>query len=279
LPTPPALATVVDGESLLNDGTGLVLFAIAVRAVSDPLAPADAVISFVGTIVLSAAIGLASGIVAARLMALVDDHLIEVTTSVVLAYGSYLLADQLHLSGVIATVCAAVVLGNLGPGRAMTGAGADAIDTVWEFLAYLLTAVVFLLVGLAIAPVRLAASALPIAWAVAAVLVGRALIVYVGLGGAARAGLPGIGPLPVGWLHVLFWAGLRGAVAVAMALALPATMPQRALLQDITFGVVLFTLLAQGTTIARVVAASRVSVPAAPRTAPQASLSPPFKRG
>ena len=250
-----SLATLVDGESLLNDGTGLVLFAIAVRAVTEPVGPAEAVLSFVAAVVFSAAIGLLAGLLAARLIGGVSDHLIELTISVVLAYGSYLVADHFGLSGVIATVTAAVVLGNYGPGRALTETGADAIDTVWEFLAYLLTALVFLLVGLAIPPARLLGSLGPIVWAVAAMLVGRALVVYVLLGAGSRfAPLPGLAAaMPGPWLHVLFWGGLRGAVAVAMALALPVDLPQRALLQDITFGAVLFTLLVQATTIGRVV--------------------------
>lgn len=252
----PALATMVDGESLLNDGTGLVLVAIALQVLVTPLAPAEAIWVFAATVALSVAIGLGSGYIAARLIGLVDDHLIELTMSVVLAYGSYLIADHFHLSGVIATVTAGVVLGNVGPGRAMSATGADAIDTVWEFLAYLLTAVVFLLVGLAIPPARLLGSLGPIAWAVVGALIGRAIVVYVLLGGVSRAApLPGLAErVPSGWLHVLFWSGLRGAVAVAAALALPDDVPQRALLQDITFGVVLFTLLIQGTTVGRVVA-------------------------
>jgi CPA1 family monovalent cation:H+ antiporter len=137
----------------------------------------------------------------------------------------------------------------------MSVTGENAIDTVWEFFAYLLTAVVFLEVGLAISPGRLVDSIVPIAWGVVGILVGRALVVYVLLGGASRLALrPGLAErVPSGWLHVLFWAGLRGAVAVAMALSLPADIPQRALLQEITFGVVLFTLLFQGTTVGRVV--------------------------
>jgi CPA1 family monovalent cation:H+ antiporter len=166
-----------------------------------------------------------------------------------------MLADVFHLSGVIATVTAAIVLGNVGPGRTMSEPGADAIDTVWEFFAYLLTAVVFLLVGLAIPPARLIDSVEPIAWGIVGILLGRALVVYVLLGGVSRlAPQPGLAErVPTGWLHVLFWAGLRGAVAVAMALSLPADIPQRALLQEITFGVVLFTLLVQGTTVGQVV--------------------------
>ncbi len=250
-----SLATMVDGESLLNDGTGLVIFAIAIRAVTEPVGPMDAVFSFIGAVTLSAAIGLGAGFLAARLVSGVTDHLVELTISVVLAYGSYLVADRLHLSGVIATVAAAVVLGNFGPGRALTASGADAIDTVWEFLAYLLTAVVFLLVGLAIPPDRLLGSVGPILWAMAGMVVGRALVIYVLVGAVSRlAPKPGLAaPVPGPWLHVMFWAGLRGAVAVAMALSLPVDLPQRALLQEITFGVVLLTLLVQATTIGRLV--------------------------
>jgi Na+:H+ antiporter len=264
LRVPPALSTMVDGESLLNDGTGLVLFAIAVQAVYAPIGPGEAIVTFVGTVAISVAIGLVTGFVATRVIALVDDHLIELTISVVLAYGSYIVADQFHLSGVIATVTAAIVLGNIGPGRAMTETGSDAIDTVWEFFAYLLTAVVFLLVGLAIPPARLVDSIGPISWGIVGILVGRALVVYLLLGGASRLALrPGLAtPVATGWLHVLFWSGLRGAVAVAMALSLPADIPQRALLQEITFGVVLFTLLVQGTTVGWIV--DRAITPDAP---------------
>ncbi len=274
LRVPPALSTMVDGESLLNDGTGLVLFAIAIGLVGAPLGPAEAAVTFIGTIALSVVIGLAAGALATRVIGLVDDHLVELTITVVLAYGSYMLADVFGLSGVIATVTAAIALGNVGPGRAMSESGADAIDTVWEFFAYLLTAVVFLLVGLAIPPDRLLDSLGPIAWGIVGILVGRALVIYVLLGGASRlARRPGLAEtVPGGWLHVLFWAGLRGAVAVAMALSLPADIPQRDLLQEITFGVVLFTLLVQGTTVGRVI--DRVIRPADPDPGPVVPPSP-----
>jgi monovalent cation:H+ antiporter, CPA1 family len=269
LSVPPQLATLVEGESLFNDGTGLVVFAIALGALSAPVSPVDALVAFAAAVVVSSAIGLAAGFVAARVMALVDDHLIELTISVVLAYGTYLVADGLHESGVIATVVAAIVLGDHRRRRSRDVAvggtpltiavaditAGDPLDTVWEFLAYLLTALVFLLVGLAFPIGELAGSLGWILWGVVGTLLGRAVVVYVLLGVGARL-MPIFGPrgaLPSGWLHVLFWSGLRGAVAVAMALALPASVPERALLQQITFGIVLFTLVVQGMTAGAVV--------------------------
>jgi CPA1 family monovalent cation:H+ antiporter len=254
LPVPRELATVVEGESLLNDGTGLVVFGLAVGAVAAPITPGEALLQFVVTIAGSALIGIVAGFVAIRLMALVDDHLIELTISVVLAYGTYLVADRLHESGIIATVLAAVVLGNYGKRRAMTLNGIDALDTVWEFLAYLLTALVFLLVGLAFPVSQLSGSLGWIGIGIVGTVVGRALVVYVLLGGASLFVPQARGrAIPSGWFHVLFWAGLRGAVAIAMALALPVTIPQRGLLQEITFGIVLFTLIVQGSLAAAVV--------------------------
>ena len=256
LTTDRALGTMVDGESLLNDGTGLVLFAIALELLTRPISAGEAVASFLGAVGFSVIIGLATGYLATRVVRLVDDFLVDLTVSVILAYGAYLLADEVHLSGVLATVTAAVVFGNIGPGRTLKDTEADAVDTVWEFLAYLLTAFVFLVVGLAIPPARLVESIVPIAWAVAAALLGRALIVYGMLGGLGLlAPIPGMeARFPLGWLNVVFWSGLRGAVAVAMALSLPADVPQRDVLQAIVFGVVLFTLLVQGTTVGRLTA-------------------------
>ncbi len=139
----------------------------------------------------------------------------------------------------------------------MSPTGDDALDTVWEFLAYLLTALVFLVVGLAFPIAELLDS---LGWILCGVLgvAGRAgarrlRAARAGDTPAADSPGPAGAGLPLGWLHVLFWAGLRGAVAVAMALALPVSVPERTLLQEITFGIVLFTLIVQGTTAGLVV--------------------------
>jgi CPA1 family monovalent cation:H+ antiporter len=250
LGTPRRLATLVEGESLFNDGTALVVFAVAVRAVQTDVTWGDAIVSVALTVVVSIAIGLIAGWLASRLIASLDDHLIELTISLAAAYGTYLVADALHESGIIATVVAGVVIGNYGRRLGMNERTREALDIVWEFFAFLLTAFAFLLVGAAISVGDVVAAFASIAWGVLAILVGRALVVYVLLGGASRvaAAMRPREHLPVGWLHVMFWAGLRGAVAVAMALSIPISFPERPLLQQITFGIVLFTLFAQGTT-------------------------------
>ena len=256
LGAPRRLATLVEGESLFNDGTALVLFVVTVGAVRGPVTIGETAGTVVVTVVSSIAIGLAAGWLASRLIKLIDDHSIELTISLATAYGTYILTDGLHQSGIIATVVAGIVIGTYGRAVGLSRRALETLDIVWEFIAFLLTAFAFLLVGLAISFSDLVAAAPSILWGLVAILVGRAIVVYGLLGGAARLvreRRPKTA-VPLGWLHVMFWAGLRGAVAVAMALSLPADFPQRALLQEITFGVVLFTLFVQGTTAERLVA-------------------------
>ena len=250
LRAPRGLATLVEAESLFNDGTAIVVFSIALAALTTPVSPLGAIGSFAATVVISTVIGLALGMVATRLMLAAGDHLVELTISLALAYGTYLVADQLRESGIIATVVAGLVLGTYGRRIGLPEASFVALDTVWEFAAFLLTALVFLLIGLAITLGQLVDDAGAIALGVVGILVGRAIVVYVVLGGAGRViRSRRRGPsILTSWLHVLFWAGQRGAIAVALALSLPADVPQRAHLQGIVFGITLFTLLVQGTT-------------------------------
>jgi monovalent cation:H+ antiporter, CPA1 family len=261
LDAPRRLATLVEAESLFNDGTAVVVFTIAVQAISHGVTPAEAISTFLATVVVSAVIGLGLGVLATRVMNTTEDQAIELTISLVLAYGTYLVADQVHASGIIATVVAGIVLGTYGRRIGMPVRTFDALDATWEFIAFLLTALVFLLIGTAITLGQLREAAAAIAWGVAAILIGRMIAVYLLLGLAARA-LHAIrrGPgLRTSWLHVLFWAGLRGAIAVALALSLPDDLPDRARLQGIAFGITLFTLLVQGTTTDLLLRRLRVS--------------------
>lgn len=260
LRAPRRLATLVEAESLFNDGTGLVIFAIAVAAVHVGIDPTSAIWTFATTLVGSTAIGLSVGYLGSRVGATLDDHLIELTISLVTAYGTYLIADSLHQSGVIATVVAGIVLGNVGRKAATAPKTLEAIDTVWEFVAFLFTALVFILIGLATPMSALVGSLAWIGWAVIAILLGRAVVVYGLIGSVSRLRhrTSEARPIPLAWLHVMFWAGLRGAVASAMALSLPADFPERSLLVAITFGVVLFTLVVQGGSAAWLVRRTRV---------------------
>jgi CPA1 family monovalent cation:H+ antiporter len=281
LGSPRRLATLVEAESLFNDGTGIVAFAVALSFLETPVSPWQMGISFVGVVLISAALGAIAGLVAAWLLRRVDDHLIEISLSVVLAYGTYLTADAIGMSGVIGTAVAGILLGNFGRGMTMSETTRQALETVWEFAAFLATAFAFVLIGFAITFDQLAGAAAAIAWAVVAVLVARALIVFGFLGPlrlvrvrlraaeeeeeeeaeAAAAGSPASAPettwregeMPAVWLNVIYWAGLRGAVSTALALSLPEDVPNRSVLQGITLGVVLFTLLLQATTAGRVV--------------------------
>ena len=251
LAAPRRLVTLVDAESLFNDGTAALVFVVALAALgSQPPTLEEAALRFGLGIVGSVVVGALAGILIARILATTDDYLIELTLTLLAAYGTYLVADLLHASGIIATVVAGIVLGTYGRRRGLSPQAQDAVDVVWEFLAFVLTAAAFLLIGIAIPLGTLAEAALSIAWGVAAILVGRAVVIYLLLGGAARLERRiGLVPrLPLAWLHVMNWTGLRGAVATALALSIPEGTPDRTLLQGITFGIVLFTVIVQGTT-------------------------------
>jgi CPA1 family monovalent cation:H+ antiporter len=250
LRAPARLTTLIEAESLFNDGTGIVIFAIALQALSAPVSPLGMVVDLVLVVTISIGIGAAIGWLASLALRPVPDHLLELTISLVAAYGSYLLAVRLGQSGLIATIVCALVIGNYARHAALSGRGRDAVDTVWEFIGFLATTVVFLLIGLSISLEQLRIAAVPIAVVLVALVVSRAVAVYGLLGGlgAATARFGWVTAVPLPWLHLINWSGLRGAVAVALALSLPADLPDRELVLGIVFGCVLLTLLIQGGT-------------------------------
>ncbi len=247
LGVPHRLAVVVEGESLFNDGTAIVVFQIALAAAMsgffDPLA---GLVDFLRVALGGVAVGLILGWMVAQLIARIDDRLIVSTLTTLLAYGAYLTAERMHVSGVLAVVVAGLLSGNLG----LTNTSPTSkvmLFNLWEYLAFLANSLVFLLIGLNVDLQHLWLNIQPIAIAVVAVLIGRAVVVY-GLAWIAHLGRERP-HLPLVWRHVLFWGGLRGAISLALALSLPVTLAQRETLESMAFGVVLFTLLAQGTTI------------------------------
>lgn len=250
LRAPSRLVTLIDAESLFNDGTAVIVYSIALAGIAGQVSLATGATSLVVGIVASAGIGAAAGFGIAWLAGRTDDHLTELSLTLVAAYGSYTAASLVHQSGLLAVVVAGIVIGTYRHETLFTARGREAIDTVWGFLAFALTGAAFLLIGITITLDLLANAAIYIAWGVVAVIVGRGLVIYGLLGGSSWAGhrLGLVPRLPVSWLHVVNWTGLRGAVAVALALSLPEAVPNRLTLQGTIFGIVLFTVLVQGTT-------------------------------
>ena len=243
---PKRLQVLLEGESLLNDGTAIVVFnlvvASALVATQSPITSGSAalfsnIIVFIGVSGGGLAVGLALGMVLSRIIERVDDYLIETTLTSVLAYGAYLIAEALGVSGVLAVVAAGLVNGNIGP-KGMSPTTRIVVFNFWEYAAFLSNSFVFLLIGLRIDLRLLLANWQLILWAIGGVLAARAVTVY---------GLAWIGKIEIRWQHILFWGGLRGAISLALALSLPLGLGgARDQLQAMAFGVVLFTLLVQG---------------------------------
>ncbi|HKB28577.1 MAG TPA: cation:proton antiporter, partial [Candidatus Limnocylindrales bacterium] len=173
LRAPARLVTLIDAESLFNDGTAVLIYVIALGSLGGGKSLADDALSFVVGIVVSVGIGGAAGLLIARVAALTTDHLIELTLTLLAAYGTYVVADLVHQSGIISVVVAGIVIGTYGRRVGFSERAREAIDTVWEFLAFVLTAIAFLLIGLAIPLQGLGDAALLIGWGVIAVLAGR----------------------------------------------------------------------------------------------------------
>lgn len=246
LGVPKRLAVLVESESLLNDGTAIVVFNLALAvAISGRFSLLQSLGDFIFVSIGGTIIGLVLGWLVSRLIDRVDDYLIETTLTTLLAFGAYLLAEQFHFSGVLAVVAAGLINGNLGS-QGMSPTTRIVINNFWEYVAFLANSLIFLLIGLKMNLPALLSAWQPVAWAVFAVVIARMLVVY-GFGGIMHRFTDRI---PVRWLHVLNWGGLRGAIALALVLSLPVELHvDRELLKLMAFGVVLFTILVQSTTM------------------------------
>jgi len=246
LGVPKRLAVLVEGESLFNDGTALVLFNLMLAvALTGQFQPVNSLIEIVRVSAGGIMVGLVLGWGISRLIGRIDDYLIEITLTTVLAYGSYLVAEQFHFSGVLAVVAAGLINGNLGP-QGMSPTTRIVLFNFWEYVTFLVNSLVFLLIGLEVDISALLKAWQPILWAVGAVLLARLVVVY-GLNWLTGRLTE---PLSMRWKHVLAWGGLRGALSLALALSLPTAFgPDRFLLRTMAFGVALFTLLVQATTM------------------------------
>lgn len=264
------LRTVVEGESLFNDGVGVAAFEVIQQLLLPSLGLASVAealrgVSFlkldleiIWLLIGGPLLGVTVGWIGSRFLRLVDDHLFETMLTFSLAYAAYLCGTLLHTSGLLTVVCAGLVLGSYGKDQSMSQRSQEAAEDVWEFIGYLANSLLFLLLGIQIGTSNFLRAIPGILWAVLGVLAGRALIVYTLMPLhdmlarhytfplASRLRLPRPRPLAPSWRSVLTLCGLRGALSIALVLSLPARFTQRELLEGIVYGVVLVTLLGQG---------------------------------
>jgi CPA1 family monovalent cation:H+ antiporter len=237
---PERLRTIIDGESLFNDATAIVLYALLLALATgeqQSAEPGDAALQFLRIFLGGALTGALAGAVAVLLHRIVTTQLARGVLSLLAAYGAFLLAEGLHLSGVMAALLVGLILGHAHR-RAPEMASLHAI---WEYKAWIANTLLFLISGISFQVAMFTDQWLAILIGIVAVLAARAVsvFVFVPLFGA----LPGVEPVPRHWQPVVWLGGVRGAVTLALALSLPLTLDYWWTIQSIAYGVVLWTLL------------------------------------
>ncbi len=239
------LRLLVESESLLNDGTAAVVFTVILAAAAGgtPTIGGTAQI-----LVFTIAGGVVCGAVVAGIVSLLirrtEDPLVEFTFTTVAAYGSFLIAEHFHFSGILGCLTAGLIMGNSGPLGAPSAPARTAVSDYWEYLGFLANSMIFMGIGIKTRQ-DFAAVLIPALAAVAFVLLGRALAVY------SCAALFSGSALNVSRAHrhILFWGGLRGALALALAAGLPDWVPGGEEVMIVTFAVVGFSIFVQGLTM------------------------------
>ena len=240
------LRLLVEAESLFNDGTAAVLFGL-LMALSEGASPTLPGLAWNVAWIVGGGVGI-GGVLALAVLFIAGkttDHLVEITLTTVIAYGSFLSAEHLHCSGVLATLTAGIVVGNRGHLGAMSDKGREAAEAFWEYVAFVSNSLIFLLIGTHEAQQDFKSVWWASVVAIALVILGRAAVIYPVSLAFSRSGLR----MSSAYQHVMFWGGLRGALALALALGLPAAFPLRNQIVSVAFAVVAFSVLVQGLTM------------------------------
>jgi len=243
---PARLTTILENDSLFNDGTALVAFS-TILAFMGPgrVDPAKVGVELVWVVGAGLLVGVALGFLASQLARRTEDHLFEIMVTVIVTYGSWLLAGRIGASPVLAVVAAGITFGTAGwPG--LTPTGRVAIRSAWEVAAFGVNSLVFLLIGLEVDFPALVTAAPAVGWGLLALTLGRAASVYLLLAPLSA----GIQRVPLAWQHVLVWGNLKGSLSMALALSLPGGLPRRDLITTVVFGCALVTLTVQGLSLA-----------------------------
>jgi monovalent cation:H+ antiporter, CPA1 family len=240
------LRLLIEAESLMNDGTAAVAF---VAVLSILAGNQQNFVSITGDVIVAIVGGsLIGAVVASGFMFLAggtQDYLVEITFTTLAAYGSFFVAEHFQCSGVLAALTAGLVVGNFRSSTFVTEAGREVLGPFWEYVAFIANSLIFLLIGAQEAQQHFSELWLPVLAAIVLVTLGRAVAIYPVCAVFLRSRLRVEGRHQ----HILFWGGLRGALALALALALPENLPHHDAIVTITFAVVAFSVFAQGLTI------------------------------
>ncbi|HEY7994985.1 MAG: cation:proton antiporter [Candidatus Eremiobacterales bacterium] len=246
------LSTIVEGESLFNDGVAVVLVRALVAGGAGGAATAsssagsfDLAATFGSMVALTAggtAVGVVIGFGVTALLRLTKVPLVEAAITILAAFGSYAAGEAVHASGIFAVIAAGLTCSVVRSRHVPDDVATETVDRFWETAAIVANSVLFVLVGLAIDLPALVAAGPASAWGIGGVLAARAAIAYGLMQVAAFAGAR----TPAAWRHVVALGGLRGALAMALVLGLPENFHDRGLLVAMVFSVVLFTLVIQG---------------------------------
>lgn len=267
----PRVSMVVESESLLNDGVAAVAFVLLSSvAAGSSLTAATILPAFLWTLSGGVLIGLIIGGICLWIVGRTDDPLVEITLTTIAAYTSFLLAEHFHASGIISALAAGLAIGGVGWSHALSKQGRSRVQWAWEYFAFIANSVVFILIGMNVAGMSIdVRGAVAAAIAVALVLLGRAVSIYALVFPFRRSRWR----LPATYQHTLFWGGLRGALALALALAVPASVQERDAIIITSFVVVAFSILVQGLTMPWLI--RRFGLSRDQETAVVAETSPP----
>lgn len=240
------LRLLVEAESLFNDSAAAIAFSISLAFA---MGGSITVFGTLQTLMITSGGGILCGaLVACSVLLLAgrtNDHLIEITLTTVAAYGSFLLAEHFHLSGVLASLVAGLLTGNIGSLGSFTDKGRESVVSFWEFIAFIVNSLIFMLIGIRAAYQDFRNLLLPIIVAIVMLFAGRALAIYPLSALFWRSALQ----ISFNQQHILFWGGLRGALALALALGLPPEIPERGAIIAVAFAVVAYSIFVQGLTM------------------------------
>ena len=236
---------LVEAESLFNDCTAAVAYTIVLAFAAGQSVGGGGAIKTLAIIVVGAiACGAVIAGAALLLAGATDDHLVEVTFTIIAAYGSFLLAEHFRLSGVLAALTAGLIIGNVGH-LSISSKSREAVEDFWEYAAFFANSLIFLLIGIRVALQSFKAFLISAIVAIALVTISRAIAIYP----CCLIFRPSKLRVNLRHQHILFWGGLRGALGLALALGLPPEIAGRQEIIAVAFAVVAFSILVQGLTI------------------------------